>query len=101
MARHEFRKSPPGKAGFCIFRSLLGGRPPLFDQLQKGLASAAQTLALLEIVEHRDRLTRQLHKNLLAPGGTDALAVTFALVDWGVRVRHQIPDSVSRNPVSV
>ena len=33
-ARHEFRESPPGKAGFRISGSfLLGGMPPLLDQL--------------------------------------------------------------------
>ena len=58
QARHEFRKSPPGKAGFRISGHLLGGRPPLFDQLQKRLAAVSQAMALLEFVEQRDRLSR-------------------------------------------
>ena len=50
-ARHEFHKSPPGKAGFCISGRLLGGCPPSLDQLQKRLAAAAQAMAFLELVD--------------------------------------------------
>ena len=50
-ARHEFRKSPPGKAGFCISGHPLSGRPPMFDQLQKRLAAATQAVALLQFID--------------------------------------------------
>ena len=50
-ARHEFRKSPPCKAGFRISGDLLGGCPPSLDQLHQHLAAAAQAAALFELVD--------------------------------------------------
>ena len=47
----SFAKARPARRAFAFLGQLLGGRPPLFDQLQKRLAAASQTLALLEVVE--------------------------------------------------
>ena len=63
-ARHEFHKSPPGKAGFCISGHLLGGCPLSFDQLHQRLAAVAQALALLELVDCLDHFLRQIHNQL-------------------------------------
>ena len=79
-ARHEFYKSPPGKAGFCISGRLLGECPPVFDKLQKRLAAAAQALARLDRVDQRHRFPRQLEQNLLAAIGAEALAVADILL---------------------
>ena len=78
-ARHEFRKSPPGKAGFCISGDLLGCFPPALDQLQQRLAAAAQPLAFLKFVEQSHRLARQLEQHFLAAGGTKARPVVSAV----------------------
>jgi hypothetical protein len=64
-ARHEFRESPPGKAGFRNSGHLLGGRPPPFNKLLERLAAATEGLALLDRVEQFNRLARQLKQNLL------------------------------------
>jgi hypothetical protein len=80
QARHEFRKSPPGKAGFRISGHLLGGGPLFFNQLQEHLAAVAQALALLEFVNHRDRMTRQLEQHFLDTSVTTTLAVESGLL---------------------
>ncbi len=75
-ARHEFRKSPPGKAGFRISGLLLlGGCPLLFGQLQESLAAIAQAFALLDLVEHRHRCHRDLQQHLYETRIPKALAV--------------------------
>ncbi len=49
--RHEFHKSPPCKAGFCISGDLLGGLPPSLDQFHQHLAAATQAAVLFELVD--------------------------------------------------
>ena len=94
-ARHEFRKSPPGKAGFRISGDLLGRFPPLFDQLQQRLAAAPQALAFLEFVEHRDRFARQLDQHFLFAGRAQALAVIRSF-RWRWRLSASAnPDEIS------
>jgi hypothetical protein len=90
QARHEFHEGPPGKAGFRISGDLLlGGGPPLFDQLQECLAAVAQPLAFLDLVEHRYRLLRQLEKHLLPAGrGKTATVGLNLLCDSAARSRH-------------
>ncbi len=74
-ARHEFQESPPGKAGFRISSDLLGGRSPMFDQLDQRLAAATQPLAFLEFVEQGHKLAWQLKQHFLAAGSTKPLTV--------------------------
>jgi hypothetical protein len=89
QARHEFRESPPGKAGFRISGQLLGGSPPLFDQLQKRLAAASQALASLEFVDQRDRFPRQRHDQLSAACRRQTAAVgTVLVIGWHCQREH-------------
>ena len=81
-ARHEFRKSPPGKAGFCISGDLLGCFHPPFDQLQQRLAAAPQAFALLEIVHQCEGFARQLDEHFLATGGAKARTVESVFLGW-------------------
>jgi hypothetical protein len=84
QARHEFRKSPPCKAGFRISGHLLGGRPFLFDQLHKRLAAVPQALAFLELVEKSHRVARESQGHFLIAGGYLALAISSdVLCDLG------------------
>ena len=62
-ARHEFRKSPPGKVGFRISGDLLGCLNPPFDQLQQRHAAALQALAFLDVVDEGKRLIGQLEQH--------------------------------------
>ena len=48
-------------------RLLLGGFPPLFDQLQQRLAAITQALAFLELVKKSDGLARQRGDELMLP----------------------------------
>jgi hypothetical protein len=90
-ARHEFHKSPPCKAGFCISGDLLGCFPPPFDQLQCCLAAAPQTVAFLEFVEQSDRLSRQLEQHFLIAGSAQPLAVGLGSLGrgWIFGFRHR------------
>jgi hypothetical protein len=81
QARHEFRKSPPGKAGFRISGALLDGHPPELNQLQQRLASVRQSLAFFKPVDEFPRLGRQFEEHLLYAGGTDALTAGLSLFD--------------------
>ncbi len=48
-----------------LVRLLLGGGPPLFDQLQNGLTAVPQSLALLKLVKQGDNLARQRDDELV------------------------------------
>jgi len=74
-ARHEFRKSPPGKAGFRISDHVLGACPFLSDQLQQRLAAVTQAIAFLDLIEHGDSLSWQLEQHFLTARRPQALAV--------------------------
>jgi hypothetical protein len=64
-ARHEF-KSQPGKAGFRVSGSLLlDDFPPLLDKLDQHLATIAQTVAFLELINESDGLARQRNDKLM------------------------------------
>ena len=56
-------------------RLLLGGFPPLFDQLQQRLAAIAQALALLELVKKGDDLARQRDDELMIALGRQPAAI--------------------------
>ena len=73
--RHEFHKSPPCKAGFCISGDLLGGLPPSLDQFHQHLAAATQTAALLKFVNCLDHLLRQIHDELTTAFRRQAAAI--------------------------
>ena len=74
-------EGPPGKAGFRVSdRLLLGGGPPLFDQLLDGLAAVPQSLALLKLVKQGDYLTRQRDDELVISIGSQAATVGAMLV---------------------
>lgn len=88
-ARHEFRKSPPGKAGFRISGHLLGGRPPMFDQLQKRLAAAPQAMAMLQFIDQLDCLARQLEQHFLPPCCPKARTVEAVFLGWSGGFRHR------------
>ena len=66
-ARHEFRESPPGKAGFRFSGDLLGCFHPPLDQLQQRQAAATQASAFLDLVNGRERFIRQLKQHLPLP----------------------------------
>ncbi len=88
-ARHEFRKSPPGKAGFRISGHLLGGCPPMFDQLQKRLAATAQAVALLQFIDEFDRLARQLEQHFFPALRAKARTVEAVFLGWIGSFRHR------------
>ena len=63
----SFAKARPARRAFAFSGHLLGGFPPLFDQLQQRLAAVSQTVALLEFVEQRDRLLAAIGTALPRP----------------------------------
>jgi hypothetical protein len=84
----NFAKARPARRAFAFSGDLLGGCPPLFDQLQQRLAPAAQPVAFLDRVEHRHRRPRQLQQHLLTAGGPEALAVGSGVFSGAVRLWH-------------
>jgi hypothetical protein len=78
---------------------VLGGRPPLFDQLQKRLTAVAQAMAILDLVEKSHGVARQIQRHLsiadsqLAPTiGSDVLR------DLGSGFHRREFDSVTSKP---
>jgi hypothetical protein len=81
-------KSPPGKAGFSSLRHLLlGGFPPLLDQLQQRLAAVPQALSFLKFINEGDRLARQINDELMPSLGREPTAISTVSVAQGVSVR--------------
>ena len=65
-ARHEFPKARPASRAFVVLGTdLLGRSPPFLYEFHKGFAAAAIATALLDIVDERDGLFRQLEEDLL------------------------------------
>jgi hypothetical protein len=85
--RHEFHKSPPCKAGFCISGDLLGGLPPSLDQFHQHLAAATQAAALLELVDCLDHFLRQIHDKLPVPFRRQAASIGAVFIG-GISVCH-------------
>jgi len=86
-------ESPPGKAGFRVSELLLlGGFPPLFDQLQQRLTAAAQTLAFLELVNHGHGFAGQGGDELLHAMGREPPPVGAIFVETGIcGCLHAVP----------
>src|SRR3954469_16283403 len=61
-------KARPARRAFVFLaRLLLSGSPPPFDKVQQRLATATQTVTLLELVNERDGLTWQSSEKLALP----------------------------------
>jgi hypothetical protein len=65
---------------------LLGGFSPLLEQLLKHLAAITQAQAVLEVVDHRDRLVRDPEKHFLLAGGRNAAPVRADMPGNGVGI---------------
>ena len=77
-------KARPARRAFVFLgRLLLGGFPPLFDQLQQRLAAVAQTLALLELVNKGDGLARQRGDELVLSLRRQAAAIGAHVLSLG------------------
>jgi hypothetical protein len=98
-ARHEFRKSPPGKAGFRISGHLLGGRPLFLDELQQRLAAVSQAMAILDLVEKSHGVARQIQRHLSIADSQLAPAISSdVLRDLGSGFHRREFDSVTSKP---
>jgi hypothetical protein len=74
-ARHEIRK-PARQGGLSYFSdSLLGGNPPLFNQLLQYLPAIAQASVPLNLVKQSDRLAWQISNKLQTALGSQAAAI--------------------------
>ena len=94
----SFAKARPARRAFAFLGHLLGGCPPLFDQLQKHLAAVSQALAFLELVEQRHGFARQLKQHFLATSCAKALAVepVMDVFGWTLLSASTNPNQVTR-----
>jgi hypothetical protein len=98
-ARHEFAKARPARRAFAFLSSLLGGRPPSFDQLQKRLAAISQAMAILDLVEKSHGVAWQIQRHLSIANSQLALAIgSDVLRGLGSGFHRRKFDSVTSKP---
>ena len=86
-------KARPARRAFVFLgRLLLGGSPPLFDQLQQRLAAAWQAVAFLKLVEQGNDFAWQRDNELMISLGRKPAAICAVSVDdWLGRGFHASP----------
>jgi hypothetical protein len=81
-----------------LFRLLLGGGPPPFDQLQDCLAAVPQSLALPKLVKQGDDLARQRDDELVMStfGQPPTIGAVFLAYGCGLHDASGRLDSLAR-----
>jgi hypothetical protein len=82
---------PARQGGLSPFlrRLLLGGFPPVLNQLQQHLAAITQTLAFLKFINEGDSLARQIDDKLMPSVGHEPTAVSAVSVAQRVGGSHE------------
>jgi hypothetical protein len=78
---------------------MLGGRPLVLDELQQRLAAVAQAMAILDLVEKRHGISRQIQRHLSIADSQLAPAIgSYVLRDLGSGFHQREFDSVTSKP---
>lgn len=79
----NFSKARPARRAFACLGGFLDSLLPTFNKLQERLATIAQPLALLQLIEQRHDLTRQLKQNFFTTRSPKALTIDASFFSRG------------------